>query len=1646
MIFFIFAASLLQVAVAQAYNNCTSTTYCQNLYGSDYFCNSNQTCEYMDCVNTPDYCETHGDFGSICEPTMRYCETWGCMYNSDCSGQATNNLCDTVGNWNCVPSCVGEDPLFCSQKRGDDPHSLCNSTSELCTDRHCTTDADCGGTPFVCESDGRCVQGCEWNNTFCREDLHYDPEYLCQSSGLCETTSCTMESECAALEAVCDTDNGICTPRCNDNAHCANMNDYNWECTVDSYCVFRQCNNDTICVNNNQDGWTCDKSDPSHWECVEPSCVGNSADYCFTQYGQGQACNTTSGHCEYAYCMQDSDCASNVCMWGMDCAPSCIGRASRWCANAFQNEHYSCNTTNGHCWERPCDIALNDCPTDYVCKEEYGWAHCMLGCVNDTECAQDNNYDESFKCQGNGLCERDTCADPVDCTESGYTCSQFNECVPGCQNNYDCEMNHGSPEWQCGVDSYCVYRECLNDTICINNRGTYYTCNKTNDDYWQCTRPYCNDDNDCEVGQLCDNYMGDNYCRAGCSNDTDCDYIFYGMKPMCDTATSTCHEENCVNTPSLCSGNGPGSYCNATTGYCEDDWCYDDSECTHPTNTICNNNWMRCVPPCDPFVPLLPKWCATEFNNEYSSCNMSNGQCWEKGCTDDTDCPSAYVCKDRGGWSTCAVDCASNDTYCAETNNGDTSFKCQVNGVCEQYSCTDHSECGSGSRCNAFGNCVSGCQNNTVCASSHGWDWNWKCGDNNYCVYRACYNDTDCYHQYAMPEYICNTTSLDYWQCVYDDPNTYCSNDTDCSSTEVCHWGQCVADCTTQSNGRWCGNRYGDSYSCNPNDGHCWERPCDIALNDCPMDYACKEEYGWAHCVVACVNDTDCAYTPNGYYDTSYKCQDDGLCERDSCVAGMCTDSEYVCNGLDKCVPGCSNSTQCMMDHNWDDKWTCEGYCVYRECHNDTDCFHQYAMPEYICNMTSFDYWQCAYDDPNTYCGWDGDCGNSEVCDQMYGSCVSHCDTEATDWCANAFHNEFYSCNSTNGHCWEKPCDSADPLSCPIDYVCQDRGWGTYCAVSCMSNNDTYCAQQHGYDESFKCQASGLCERDPCTQSSDCPESEYTCSQYDECVPGCQNNTVCASSHGWDWDWKCGDNNYCVYRACYNDTDCPHMGSPGACNTTSDDHWQCEWSSGQNDCYGDWECDGDDICESMACTARCYQDYDCDMMYGDGRPICNMTSGRCESRNCANTPNYCEMYGAHPVGAICDSGECVYETCATNNDCMNFPACHDGICGPNCNGDSTWCEQTFGIGFECFPDETCGKQSCATTAECSSSKVCLFGNCEEDCGNHITLDPYFCQYQSYLDHTGDLKFGDSVICNQATGACEFEWCVDSTECSVGFICDIDMWMNCIRDCNSMNDTFCEERMGYGYYCSSDGICDEFTYTTPDPTDTTSQYTTQPPDTTGLDTTEPVTTEPDTTTGLDTTEPDTTEPDTTEPETTELETTELETTELETTELETTEEPETYCSADVNDDFCFELAGAQTCHRTASDFDTFKGQSPHSGQHTNKMCELCARYGSDQTGDLCQCLLLLKNNVIPDLGRAREKVKQIIVDECWQTADGPCSSFDNIVAQTEGCGCGALSCDDSVGGLTESGGGDSNKAYKYSIDVAVWIAFFMYVIQ
>eukprot|EP01083_Nonionella_stella_P175100 608797_1 len=455
-----------------------------------------------------------------------------------------------------------------------------------CWEKGCTDDTDCPSA-YVCKDRGgwsTCAVDCASNDTYCAETNNGDTSFKCQVNGVCEQELCTDHTECGSGSR-CNAF-GNCVPECQNNYDCEMNHGYPWQCGVDSYCVYRECLNDTDCINNRGTYYTCNETNADYWQCTRPycnddndcevgqlcydymgenycragcsndtdcynifygmkpicdtatstcheeSCVNNQdPDYCFTQYGMGQACNTTSGHCEYAYCMQDSDCASNVCMWGMDCAPSCIGRASRWCANAFQNEHYSCNTTNGHCWERPCDIALNDCPTDYVCKEEYGWAHCMIGCVNDTECAQDNNYDESFKCQGNGLCERDTCADPVDCTESGYTCSQFNECVPGCQNNYDCEMNHGSPEWQCGVDSYCVYRECLNDTICINNRGTYYTCNKTNDDYWQCTRPYCNDDNDCEVGQLCDNYMGDNYCRAGCSNDTDCDYIFYGMKP-----------------------------------------------------------------------------------------------------------------------------------------------------------------------------------------------------------------------------------------------------------------------------------------------------------------------------------------------------------------------------------------------------------------------------------------------------------------------------------------------------------------------------------------------------------------------------------------------------------------------------------------------------------------------------------------------------------------------------------------------------------------------------------------------------------------------------------------------------------------------------------------------------------------------------------------------------------------------------------------------------------------------------------------------------------------------------------------------------------------------------------------------------------
>eukprot|EP01083_Nonionella_stella_P084618 234302_1 len=138
------------------------------------------------CGDTPNYCEMYGDLGSTCDktdPTMPYCSTTSCSDDSDCS--APNNLCETSYSFNCVPTCIGEHPLFCA-RRHHNALLLCSDSGQyrgLCSYRDCWgIHGECGAS-FVCgqesENYGKCTA------TLCGDDGDCEPGDWCDNYNYC---------------------------------------------------------------------------------------------------------------------------------------------------------------------------------------------------------------------------------------------------------------------------------------------------------------------------------------------------------------------------------------------------------------------------------------------------------------------------------------------------------------------------------------------------------------------------------------------------------------------------------------------------------------------------------------------------------------------------------------------------------------------------------------------------------------------------------------------------------------------------------------------------------------------------------------------------------------------------------------------------------------------------------------------------------------------------------------------------------------------------------------------------------------------------------------------------------------------------------------------------------------------------------------------------------------------------------------------------------------------------------------------------------------------------------------------------------------------------------------------------------------------
>ncbi len=285
-------------------------------------------------------------------------------------------------------------------------------------------------------------------------------------------------------------------------------------------------------------------------------------------------------------------------------------------------------TTNADCGanqfcsdENKCEDRGNtpqSCTRDVQCDfDEY----CAAGqcapraCAEDTECAEGAICD-SNECR-TGCRENGDCGDTEVCSDLTNTCQPAGCLSTGCVPNFETcdesgEVPRCIPTGQCMDDGNCaVYANYLDD-------GEDYICD-TNQQ--RCVvKPPCGSDNDCPIGDICEEREGErNRCRPGCRDDDAC-----AVGEFCDL---------------------DGTYSPVGAEYEQFvciRGCTSDMDC----NTLLNdpNGDYACLD-----LLCISKCEGVDDCEAGQICTGQPNTC--QGCTDDNQCPATQFCDKTQGYS-----------------------------------------------------------------------------------------------------------------------------------------------------------------------------------------------------------------------------------------------------------------------------------------------------------------------------------------------------------------------------------------------------------------------------------------------------------------------------------------------------------------------------------------------------------------------------------------------------------------------------------------------------------------------------------------------------------------------------------------------------------------------------------------------------------------------------------------------------------------------------------------------------------------------------------------------------------------------------------------------------------------------------------
>lgn len=799
-------------------------TFCS----SDADCSFDKTCLYNNCIVRS---ECSGDkdcsVGHICIKAKCFA---GCRKNSDCP------LDMTCQNQQC------QNP--CEFRGACGLNAYCQPFNH---EAKCSCPLDFTGNPEV-----ECLE-----LPTCRKNDECPVGYVCQSSRCIAVSGCVSDNECRSTE-ICE--NGRCSEGCRSSSDCS----FKAACLnqlCQNPCSIKTCGANALCYSINHDA-IC--------RCPE----GYTGD-------ANQGCHIEQEECHFDQdCGFGKMCVSNRCLVGCKTDTNC----------PFEK-----TCINRKCLD-PCSLELA-CGINALCKAINHKADCLcppnhigdpkVHCLENKQDIHKYECTEDSHCGPGKVCDQQYCLDIVKLCHYDNVCNpgeicDEGKCIVGCRRDSDCTfdracynskcVNPCTVQTPCGLNAQCQPVLHRPQCRCLpHHDGNPYDYCKP---IIQQALSQCSSDNNCQLGQICE----DNTCIVGCRFDQSCSHELACINKQC---LDPCSFPNSCGVNAICTAVGHHPRCSCSPGYTGDPnllcalstipICLNDIECG--TSQICENS--KCI-----------EACRTDDTCSYTTACI-NQRCQDP-CSIYRACGHNAICRAENHRAVC--------TCSSETKN-DPFTACDRQEIVQTTDCHADDDCLFGFICN-FGSCVEGCRRDDHCIPSEVC-LNGDCI--NPCeLLNACGLNADCTTNAHKAVCSCHSGFIGdpLVECRPLQEARECLSDSECGHRLICENSKCVIGCR-------------DSHGCSSKES-CINRICQ---NPCSLFGVCGR-----NAICSPTNHTAACTCPHGFKgNPNILCTEaPPQCLKDSeCVLGQ------ICENT-QCVFGCRHDNNCPEDRS----------CIHGSCQN----------------------------------------------------------------------------------------------------------------------------------------------------------------------------------------------------------------------------------------------------------------------------------------------------------------------------------------------------------------------------------------------------------------------------------------------------------------------------------------------------------------------------------------------------------------------------------------------------------------------------------------------------------------------------------------------------------------------------------------